>query len=250
MEPHPVFYLNWEFWSAVVAFLALLLSQLPPIHTWIRRGRIESEIYGRIGITHKVGNANVNLIVSIRNVGAKVVRVDAMEVRIYRDGVLRATLPCKTYYEEASSANSVVFVPLVLAPGERWLHGAVFFADFDRNLDRSFRQDESALRTNLQEKIAARPVEDKAPVIADERLVQPFYALFDRLFIWTPGEYQIEFVVKSDVDTSADVKIYRFALFESEVEDLRSHISDYKFGGGLSYNVDRHKGIYVPLSHD
>lgn len=40
-------------------------------------------------------------------------------------------------------------------------------------------------------------------------------------------------------------------LYEPDSNELRSHIDDYKFGGGLSYNVDRRIGAFFPLSqHD
>ena len=46
MQPHsPHFYLDWQFWAAAVAALALVLSQLPPIHLLVRRAKLGMELY-------------------------------------------------------------------------------------------------------------------------------------------------------------------------------------------------------------
>jgi hypothetical protein len=82
-------------------------------------------------------------------------------------------------------------------------------------------------------------------------LVAPFLTLFERLFIWLPGEYVAELSVIAEPGSASFSHRYRFTLYESDSNELRSHIDDYKFGGGLAYNVDRHVGAFVPLSqHD
>lgn len=54
-------YLDWSFWAVVVAAIAIVLSQLPPVLRWFRRTRIDLETYSRILITHKFGNPNLQL---------------------------------------------------------------------------------------------------------------------------------------------------------------------------------------------
>jgi hypothetical protein len=41
------FYLNWEFWTVVMAALAIILSQLPPVVLWFRPKRLEKEARNR-----------------------------------------------------------------------------------------------------------------------------------------------------------------------------------------------------------
>ena len=31
---------------------------------------------------------------------------------------------------------------------------------------------------------------------------------------------------------------------------LRKHVEDYQYGGGIHFNVDRHAGVFVPISED
>ena len=76
----------------------------------------------------------------------------------------------------------------------------------------------------------------------------PFLTLFETLFVWCPGEYVAALSVVAEPGSASFSTKYRFTLYESDSAELRSHMDDYKFGGGLSYNVDRHIGASVPLS--
>jgi len=47
-----VFYQDWTFWAVLVAAIAIILSQIPPIHVLIKRAKLDMELYSRINITH------------------------------------------------------------------------------------------------------------------------------------------------------------------------------------------------------
>jgi hypothetical protein len=78
--------------------------------------------------------------------------------------------------------------------------------------------------------------------------VAPFAALFDRLFVWEPGEYVFTFSVNAEPGSASYTRKYRFTLYESDTLALRKHAEDYQYGGGISYNVPRHVGVFVPLA--
>ena len=61
----PPFYLDWTFWAAAMAFVAITLSQIPPIHLLLRPKRLDVEVNSRIRVSHMVGNPNAGVIVSI-----------------------------------------------------------------------------------------------------------------------------------------------------------------------------------------
>ena len=46
------FYLDWTFWAVVVSFVAVILSQLPPVHLLLKPKRLDVEVHSRIQITH------------------------------------------------------------------------------------------------------------------------------------------------------------------------------------------------------
>lgn len=249
MPPTPTpLYLDWQFWAAVVAGLALVLSQLPPVVLWFRPRRLEVEVHSRIQITHKVGNPNVGMFVSVRNTGGRELRIRSLRIVLARDNSQLANLPAQNYFESPSSQSSVLFVPFTLKPGDTWAHGTNFLSFFDRAREKLYRESESKLGSDIRRKLDARDEYDKNAVVAEPALVAPFMKLFDQLFIWQPGEYVAELIVEAEPGSASFSRKYRFTLYESDSAELRAHVEDYKFGGGVSYHVDKHAGVFVPLS--
>lgn len=251
MLPAPApLYLDWQFWAAIVAGLALVLSQLPPVVLWFRPRRLEVEVHSRLQVTHKVGNPNVAMFVSVRNNGGRELRVRNVRISVTRDNVPLGSFPAQNYFENPSSQSSVLFVPFALKPGETWAHVTNFLNLFDRATEKLYRESESALSADIRAKLKARPQGDDTPVVAEQGLVNPFMILFERLFVWHPGEYGVELIVDAEPGAASFKTKYRFTLYESDSIVLRSHTDDFKFGGGLSYNVDRHIGVLVPIARD
>ena len=97
-SPAP-FYLDWTFWAAVWALIAIVLSQLQPVHLLLRPKRLEVEVHSRIGITHKVGNPNASVVVSVRNTGVRELRIRGLRLDITRDSKQLLILPAQNYFE-------------------------------------------------------------------------------------------------------------------------------------------------------
>ncbi|MFC6521615.1 hypothetical protein ACFQAT_19795 [Undibacterium arcticum] len=135
MPPTHPFYVDWTFWAVIVALLAVLLSQLPPVHILLRPKRLEVEVHSRLQVTHQVGNPNVGLYVNIANTGGRELRVRRVQVDVSRDGKYLGALPAQNYFETPSSQSSVLFVPFSLKPGEHWGHAVNFLSFFDRQTE-------------------------------------------------------------------------------------------------------------------
>jgi len=245
------FYLNWEFWTVVMAALAIILSQLPPVVLWFRPKRLEIDVHSRLVVTHKVGNPNLILFLSLRNSGGRRLWIQGVKLDVWRDGTSVGSLPAQYYFVSPASQETILFTPFALSPDETWAHATTFLRWFDRNTEKEYRAAESTLRADIQSKLRERPENDNNPVVAEERLVRPFFDMFQRLNVWEHGEYQLRVSVTVAEMALPFCRNFRFTLFESDVTELKSHTNDYRFGGGLSYNVDRHMGIGVPLvRHD
>jgi len=140
--PEIPLYLNWSFWAVVVAGLALLLSQLPPIHLLLKRAKIDLELYSRIHITHKVGNPNLQLHLIINNIGGKVVKIKGISTAIKRNGEQIAVLPAQNYLQTPNDKTTVLLTSFSLKPKEEWAHLVNFLNYFSRNVDKEFRSAE------------------------------------------------------------------------------------------------------------
>ncbi|MDP9911887.1 hypothetical protein J2W27_004011 [Variovorax boronicumulans] len=245
----PPFYLDWQFWSAVAAIAAIILSQLPPIHLLLRPRRLEVEVHTSVNVTHKVGHPNIQFYASLRNTGGRALRIRSMRILLERDSIRVDEYPAQSYFETPSALTSVLWMPFTIKPGDEWGHSVIYLHNFHREQEKQFRQSIAALRTNLTEKYKAQTAADKGahtePLSADAEHVQPFIDMFNQRFIWTPGDYQITLTVETDASSASVVKKYRFTLFESDTEELRKHLQDYPFGIGLLANAEQHAGIHI-----
>jgi hypothetical protein len=251
-QPHPIF-LDWEFWSAVAAFTALALSQLPPVHLWFRpKRRLEIEVHSRVQVIHKIGNPNLSMYVSVRNTGGREVEVRSIQTSISRDSADLGTLPAQSFFEKAESKSAVLFVPFLIKPGDAWSHMTEFYKPFDRASEKWYREAESKLGTDINLKRTARPQnQNSMPAEAEPQFVAPFVSFFEKMFVWNPGEYVISLRVTTRHKVTDFVAQYRFTLFESDTALLRSVVDEYKYGNGIYWTADRHSGVGVPITpHD
>jgi len=244
--PSTPFYLDWQFWSALVAIIALILSQLPPVHVLLRRPRLRCETFSRMHLTHKVGNPNAQWHIIIENVGGKAVRVKSISLVFSKADGQSFELPAQNYLRKPDATENVLLTPFRLAVGDEWAHIVNFFSIFSREEDKAYRQLESAIRSDI---LAQRenPVNRDKLCEADPLLVRNLMAFFERHFQWEPGEYHVELRIVTDLTDANISQRYRFSLFESESKELRDYSEKYRFGAGVYYMSPEQPGIIVPV---
>lgn len=240
-------YLDWSFWTALVAVLALVLSQLPPIHLLLKHAKLDIELYSLMHITHKVGNPNVQLHLILSNVGGRDVRIKGSTIAIKRDGKDVALLPAQNYLQNPNDKTNVLFTPFSLRPKEEWAHLVNYLNFFSREDNKKYRSAESEIKTNIYEKREKPENKDKL-VEADKNIVSPFIDMFNTSFIWNPGEYEVKITINTKPESARIQKNYRFTLFESDSNELSKAKEDYKFGDGIYWNSDKHQGSIVQIA--
>ena len=238
---------NWSFWAVVMAAIAIMLSQLPPVRYWFKRPRLDIELYSRIFLTHKVGNPNIQAHVIVSNIGGRAIRVKSMSLNFTRNNNHAFTLPIQNYLQKPTDKETVLFTPFGLHPDEEWSHIANFLNFFDRDDEKRYRDMESALRQDIFEKRRLNPDELAE---AEEKNVEPIRRFFNEKFSWHPGEYRMTVTVHGDKVTVE--KSYRFTIFESESDELKSHVDEYKFGARVYWEPPNGMptGIFVQIHEE
>lgn len=226
-------YLDWSFWAVVVAALAVLLSQLPPIHVWFKKARLDIEPYSKISITHKLGNPNLQLHLIINNAGGRKVRIKDISASIIREGTLVATLPAQNYLQNQNDKNTLLFTTFTLKPTEEWAHIINLLNFFNRDDENEYRAIEARMLADFREKRAALTEEPKTPIEINDELVQPFHNFFNRHFIWNAGEFHMKVNVTTGQEKENVIKVFRFTVFESHTGQLKAISEQYKYGGGI-----------------
>jgi hypothetical protein len=233
-------------WAVIIAALALLLSQLPPINILLKRAKLDMERYSRIHITHKVGNPNLQLHMILSNVGGKTIKIKGITSAIKRDGNQIAVLPAQNYLNNPTDKMTLLFTRILLKPKEEWANIVNFLNYFSRSDEKKYRDGELKLKAEIFEKRKDPQNKDKL-VEADAQYVAVFIAMHDEKFMWLPGEYEIQVDVDTEPKRAKIVKSYRFTLFESDSEELSKFKDDYKYGDAIYWLSDKHPGVIVQL---
>ena len=240
-------YFNWSFWAVFIAALALLLSQLPPIHMLLQRAKLDIELYSRTHLTHKIGNPNLQLYLILNNVGGRTIKVRGITTTIKKDGNQIAVLPAQNYLQNPNDTASVLFTMFSLKPREEWTHFVNFLNFFSRSDEKKYRDAESKLKADIFKKREEPQNKDKL-VEAENGLVTVFLKMFEEKFLWFPGEYEMRVSVDTKPAGACVERNFRFTLFESDAEELSKFQEDYKLGDGIYYQTDKHPGIIVQIS--
>jgi hypothetical protein len=238
---------DWKFWSFLVALLALILSQIPPVHILLRKAKLDVEIYSRVFINHLVGDPSINIHLILRNIGGRNLRIKSITANLYRDDKLVMTLPAKNYTgkENTNSNMNLLLTRFDIPAGEEWSHSTNFLNFFDRNDERKFREAEINLKKELVRVKTSAPAVPLAE--ASEEFIKPFNDMLDSKFNWLAGDYILEIDVRTIMDNVSVKKKYRFTVFESNSDDLKNHSKGYPSGDGIYWWSNNYKGTNLEV---
>lgn len=233
-------YLNWSFWAAVVAAIAVLLSQVPPIKELIKKAKLDLEVYSKIYISHKMGNPNLQLHLILSNVGGRNVRVKDITVSISRDEKYLAKLPAQNYLQNQNDQSTLLFTTFSLEPNQEWAHIINLLNFFNRDDEKEYQNIEGAMLVDYRENKKNLDVDaDKGHMIEHpQNLVDKAFVFYNSKQIWKSGEYLMTVNVVTSNSIADISKKYRFTLFESHAEQLKAITEHYKFGGGIWWNPE------------
>lgn len=242
------FYADWTFWTMVVALLALLLSQLPPIKQLLKGAKLEVHPYDRINITHTAGNPNASLYLGINNTGGCAIHVRSIHLQFKRADIDSFELQGRQYWPSLTDTKAIILTPFTVKPDEYWGHMVTFFRPFSRNEEKEYRQ----LVSNIKQDIFPKKVMPEfANVLVEANLanVASFLAFYTSKFKWEPGEYEVTLIISTEPTKASVSNKYRLTMFESDAGELKSYANQYKYGVGVYFfNRDEQPGVHVPIT--
>jgi hypothetical protein len=245
------FYLDWTFWAFFASAVAIVLSQLPPVRQWLNPGKFAMEVSDRVWINHVLGFPNMQIYLSLRNVGGKALRLRAVYLDISRHGQFLTTVEARNYFT-SESGTRVPLLPFNISPGSEWAHRVNAFVVLVAKEDRDLARLRSALKTNIVEKQHAfrKANPEKEPdfyFVGDTSVLQPLLDVFQQKFMWEPGEYVLRVRIVASKASQNTEQTYRFTVYEADSEELRRYADDYKYGFGSVVDSDKHEGVICQL---
>lgn len=248
MTPTQPIYLDWQFWSALVALAALVLSQLPPIIPRLFSGKLEVQVYGRLVLDHFLGNPTAQLLIAVENVGGRRIKVRGISLKLRRGNETFA-LQGQNYLETEASTTTVLLAPFKLLTKQEWKHIVNFNADLAMAEDKATKALISTVKSDLRQRRDSRTpaeLESNALVDAAPALTAEAMATFGRRFKWEPGEYELDLVIDAEPFASSYSGPFRFTLWESDSSDLKAQTRNYSKGFGVCLPIEEH-GVLVSI---
>ena len=245
MTPVP-FYYDWTFWTAVVALLALVLSQLPPLYVLFSPGRLELEAFDRIQVTHWMGKPNAVLHIILMNTGGHGIKVKSLSLAFKPENGDEFTLQGRGYFQSPADQSAVLLTSFRLSALGEWKHIVNFFAPSSRTEERELDQIKSAIRNNIVPR-KALPGNRDVFLEATPDLVTPAHNFFRREFRWNPGEYEVTLHIRAEPERASIERKFRITIFESDTAQLRDYTACYKYGAGVYYTDTDLVPVFLPL---
>ncbi|BDU36562.1 hypothetical protein [Vibrio nigripulchritudo] len=232
--PVPEFYLDWQFWSAVAAYIALALTLFPKIKMLLIKGKLTIDKHGKVSVFHGVGTPNLNVFLILRNVGGKSISIQKLEMIVEKADEGSFVLNGDLYYVNPHDTQSTLLTPMRIEVGQEWSHTVQFYLPWERSKEKKYRKIQSKVRDAISEQVRSNPQRDETELFtASSEDIDELMSMFDQNFKWTEGEYNIQVVAKDNEDNILATSKSRFTLFESDSEDLRSWADEYKYGFGI-----------------
>lgn len=243
-----VFYSDPRVWSAAIALLALVLSQLPPIHKLLRRGKLELDVYEKVGITHMLGNPNLQLHIILNNTGGNPVTITDLDVSLKQGSRKIGNISGKNYIKTPEKSGQVLLTKFKLKSGDEWAHLTNFYNDFSQFDERKCKSFTKRIRDDISNKLEKRSKEATRLVEISDSLFTEVRSFSNSHNVWETGEYHLELNVLCSDSKYNISKSFRFTLYESDSEELEEQIDRYKYGEGICYTpTDKNLWLLVKL---
>jgi len=249
-EKKPPFYKNPNFLSVIVAFIAILLSQLPPVLDMTKGERIELILFERIKLFHFFGNTQLTIPIEIHNIGGWPVNIARMQIYILGPENLRLDLPGSAYFEKSmpNPGQRSMKLPLgwiSLKPDESWMEMVSAMKPFNQKKEEKMIDLVSKVREDLMDKIGAlnnqfglgaRQRVEIAPEL--DRQVKEFVHSNLKLI---EGKYRLLVALISEKNKLIRVRGRTFSLYPSQIKRFKKMTENYKYGDdilGAGANLD------------
>ena len=242
----------WIAVSGIVATIALVLSQFPPIRQMIRGTDVRVSTPEEIYLWHDLGKIGVSVSLDIYNAGGYSVNISKVECAILENDTGKVfNLPARTYRTE--NGYSLSLGTITLSPDQHWTHDVACFNSFTRAELEQVNDLKSRIRADIVDKQDKLPAQDRdyTWIVLDNKLYQEAVNFFKQKFELThEGSYRFFIKVTSDSGETLKVQGFDFTLYKSNIQGLKGIAErDYKFGAGIdSANRYTRGGVTIPIT--
>jgi hypothetical protein len=226
-------------WSVIVAALALILSQLPPIRDLIKGTEINISIPEQISLWHFLGNFQIAMLVDVANVGGTRVAIRKLECLLIDANDKIWLLPAQAYISRQppsqphSASPEYLMTRISLKPSDNWSETVRFYRLWTESEEEETNDILSSIKSSIQSQLPSEKLVEANPL-----LVERAVSFFKRKFDLHKGNYKLVIVAKNQEDKVIALSGFEMTMFENHVRALVLHADQYKFGAGIYYPIN------------
>jgi hypothetical protein len=239
-------------WSAVVALLALVLSQLPPIRELLTPSRVRLSLPDRVMLTHFLGNIHIMSLVTVENLGSRKQTVARLEGLLIGSTGDSRHLPAQQYVFRSQPISGQPMPELLMAGihlkrDEVWSESVRFFSPPSEEEEDRINDLVGRMEKSIRGQIQQAPPGRQTPFEAEPSIVADAMTMFKDKFRLPKGNYTFLLAAISESGEILDVQGSELTIYESAIQTLRNATEDYKFGGGIYIGTQSQSAAYPRL---
>lgn len=240
-------------WAAIIAFAALVLTQFPPLVPilWqrLRGPRVRISSRPNFSLNHWLGRTWVLMYLQVANEHSGAVAIEGIDCAIRAAGGTRAKPKPVTWLTAQSfipyPGSEQLFIGTIrLQAGEHWQNIVTVIhepEEAEEEETQTLVDDFNAQINGKLDALAQAGKTNEKPVEVEPELLSRAMALFHRRFAMTKGEYEM-FIAARDKDNKVlGVTKFKFIVYEGMVKSLRAISEDYKYGWGISEDLNNRR---------
>jgi hypothetical protein len=249
-EATMAWYKQTAVWGLALSVTAMVLSQLPPIKSWIASDKVATEISSRLGLPNTLGIPAFQVFIDLKNSGNRPISITNLVLDItYPNGTVRR-VKAQSYSKIVSGqTNSIEFpiTSIALNPGLNWSELVSFYSDLSPSDEEAINRIRLQISQDHFSKIQARGGQYGPLVTANESIVAEATQFFDKKFDLEKGTYSV--TIKCAVNgREVMLKQASFTLYDYHITTIKSQKEDFKFGAGIYYPTNQPKQVWALLS--
>ena len=239
-------------WSMIIAGVALVLSQLPPLREIIKGTKVKITNPDTFQLYHYLGSIHLTLFLDIHNIGGRSVVIDKLYSFILDENDDVFHFPAQSYMPRSVvPSESLPEFPvgrIILKPDERWYENTHFYKMWTEAAVEEVDEIVLSVRDNIYQKQKSKEENDGNWISTDSDIHQRVIQFFYKNFPLFKGNYRFILVALAEDDSVLAIKGYEFTLFESHIRTLKSYIDDYQYGAGIYFPLrDTMKYLWIRL---
>lgn len=243
--------------SLAVSVVAVILSQLPPLRTFISSAELDIDLNRNLQIRHIVGDIDLLPYVQISNSGSAPGVIGTIELVVTRKDTpsFKKVLTAQSYFLKPTSVGlnqtptAIPFGRIAVPPHETWDTYAEFFETPSSARRIEIARMQSKVSEQIQDAIKMiSPPNSKLAEISPELFSELSSNANARLKDFSIGEYILRArVLSTEVSQVLAEKCYTFAVYEGHISQLNAITEQYVYGAGIAYPPPGQVGFSADL---